>query len=318
MSHCQRCRRRLAQCGCNKSGGSTGPTGPTGAGITIPGPTGAILFARGDGSVGGFWNFDPATNAVTADNQGAQFVIAEDGVTALCVWDRGLDLLGNFITIGSDHFGTPSTYPTTLYLNAAIRIASELLSASGGTLLFGPGAWAGGTLSGFSVFPNLALGPGGVDQVNSAFAGGEGVFRLRPASPLPDPTTPPADGALIYCNRSGGTLDRLFYILANTGRIGFLDDQFSQYAFPSDANQILGGNDSQSNFFRIIGTGVITATRTLTSQLPPGLNRVVFVKNEDAHDVNWAWATGSAALCPAGKMTIVLSDGANAQAFVSL
>jgi hypothetical protein len=267
------------------------------------------LFNDG-GAVGtAQWVYDDATDTLLAPADASLTIKGANPLDTFTALVRGTDDTGTeALFFNGDVAGNDaSSAPAGRYLARALAVlgtASEVAqvatfdAAEGGPYL----------TSGAYAYPNLAVGR--QTTLATLFGGGTGVLMLGNVFVEPNPLTPTIEGALLWAE----SLERIM-LMARDGDKQLVSDWFVPFVFPSDADQVLNDNLSRASVYQI--TGVITLPRKITSQLGPTQRRMVFVQNSTAQQVNWAWITGATAACPAGKTTLVVSDGTNALALGS-
>jgi hypothetical protein len=98
-------------------------------------------------------------------------------------------------------------------------------------------------------------------------------------------------------------------------RSSIADTLVQTFAFAADANETLKARVAVAEEL-IVSAGTITATRTITSTLPPTKGNRVWISNSNAQTVNFAWSSGTSVAIPAGLRACVGADGTNARLLV--
>lgn len=337
------------------STGPVGPSGPPGT-VNIPTPNQGVLY-RLAGAVGTSQNVAISSDGggdlctgvglglVATSGQirascggidGAGFDLkvmngtGDANLLALSVYNMTFGILGpkNVFNIGG--YGDPSNAPnlrvdylTPVSDGTAYVIASTTPTPQGSLNGVGFSVWTkAGPIPGYNerrawtvdrhanfiilgiysflADPELLLG-----MVEGGF--GWGYVEARP-------TVPPVLGITGYAYAATGDVH---YLKADgETRSWFGDGTVLEYTFPGDADQTLSFDDSLNDML-LVQNGVTTQKRKITSAKGARRSSRMFLENENAFDIDFAWATGTAVTVSAGKWALITVKGGNAYVFAT-
>lgn len=283
---------------------ATGSSNPGGA-------TGSLIFQLSPTELGdATWFFDPDEDTVTMPADGGLLVINDAGTGTYIAVSREGTGAGESLSFNGNIAGDPArTAPIGEYLGGTDMFAGTSDGAAGFNA-------SKGALNFASAIPNFAVGS--VNAVATAFAGGHGTLAIRTEAE-PTGELHSSVSGLLWIDDFSGTHQLVMQVPTGLSTPAYcvpVSPTFNDYAFPSDADQVLSARNSRSRMFRV-AAGTLTGTHKVTATIQPTIFTQVFVVNNNAHDVQWAWATGAAATCPAGKTTMVSADTTNAIALAS-
>lgn len=288
--------------------GSTGTTGTTGiTGSTGPNPsgtTGLLIYQNTPTTVGdSTWSFDPADDSVTVPKDGDLQIENDAGDDSFIVAIRETVSPGfEAMTYNGNFAGDPGR---SANIGAFIGKDAFFGGTSDGVAGFNasPAASAGTDFT--AALPSFAIGT--VNETADAFASGVGVLAMRTTT---EPTGTIHSSSTVFSEDNfSGTHQLLLWTSPPSGPgdpvlCVPVSPQFVDFTFAADLDQTLTNRQSRATLFRI-NTGVITGTKKITSTIVASpLSQIVFF-NDNAHDVQFAYANGAPVTLPAGKMSMV-------------
>jgi hypothetical protein len=219
------------------------------------------------------------------------------------VWTHGDDGTTDVLVYNGDQTGDPTkSAPKAFYEGRSLAVLALTSEAAGVTV--NDGTAASGTPAALGVFiaPNVALAPmTGLDA--NLYGGGTNVVVLGTVSVEPNSLTPSLAGSVLWIDPIGR-----FLAMTRGGDKQLVNDHWFSFTFAADADQVLDDDESRQSVYTI-NAGTITVPRMITSQLVPFTSRMVFVQNDNAQDILWAWSAGPPVTVPAGKMGLITGNG---------
>lgn len=272
--------------------------------LTPAGNDGDLQAKNGTALEAATWNFDSGTGALTAAKGNALKIKNDAGTGAYNVAIREGTGSAETVTYNGDLAGDA----TASAPNAEILgTASVYVGMNDSSAFVEPNKT--GT-PGIDIFPNATVGPAG--HVAHSYGGGTGILNIHTTvEPSIATATPLASGVSIF--EDAATAQLLTEGTRNSvGDIAPLSPVYTAVTFSGDADQNLTSAQARATHLAV-ASGTITATRTLTNTaMPPTTGHAIYVRNNNAQSVKYAWSSGTAATIAATSTAIVTGDGTNA------
>lgn len=279
-----------------------------GGGTTAPGGSDKQVQFNDGGAFGGAasWLYNKVTGSLTAAAAATLLITNAAGTGTWTGIVREGTGANESVSINGDAAGDANASAPNLFLQATALTSMGMNDASS---FLAAGGTALGGVAYTKAFPGLSINGSGTST--TMFGGGTGVLAIR-TSVAPSAGTPPSAsfGTGVWADSSTTQLLTVATV-GGSGDIAPLSSLYASVVFASDASRNLTTAESRAT--AVVVSGTITATRTLTNTaMRPTASHLVFVQNNCAQSVTYAWSSGTGITVAAGTGAVISGDGTNA------